>query len=384
VSHQIIIGDARNLPLVDKSVHCCVTSPPYWSLRDYGVEDQIGQESTPEEYIANIVRVCSEVYRVLRDDGTFWLNLGDSYANDTKWGGDGGNASSKNYTSGLGGCVGQKVKRSTGLPPKSLMGMPWRVAFALQDYGWTLRQDIVWQKPNGMTESVRDRCTKAHEYVFLLAKRQRYFYDAEAVKVRAAKGASGSLFTTGKTAQYQEGRSSYKERVDSEFRNLRSVWKISTHSFRGAHFATFPPKLASRCILAGTSAKGCCPECGSPWVRVVERTRVPTRTGKNTKIAGLDSDVVGNRDPLRHVSVTKSLGWKPSCKCGREDAQPCVVLDPFSRAGSAGVAAVAAGRRYIGIEINPEYAAMADRRIGRPHAPAVGATGSNRPLPLFD
>jgi hypothetical protein len=288
--------------------------------------------------------------------------------------------------------LNQPNRQWKGMPAKNLMGMPWRLAFALQDFGWVLRSDIIWNKPNPMTEPVRDRPTKSHEYVFLLTKSPKYFYDAEAVKEKAVTAGKPTKKPDG-WATHEGGHGSFhkdgREKgeangVQGEFRNLRSVWKISTHSFRGAHFATFPPKLASRCILAGTSAKGCCPECGSPWVRVVERKRVPTRTGKNTKVAGLDSDVVGNRDPLRHVSVTQSIGWEPSCKCGRDDVRPSVVLDPFSGAGSAGVAAVAAGRRYVGIEINPEYAAMADRRIGRPHAPAIGATGSNRPLPLFD
>lgn len=393
MDHLIVVGDARRLAIADKSVHCCVTSPPYWGLRDYGVPDQLGMESTPDEYVANMVKVFAEVYRVLRDDGTLWLNLGDSYANDTKWGGSGGNPASKNYTSGLGGCIGQKAKRNTGLSPKSLVGIPWKVAFALQDAGWTLRQDIIWHKPNGMTESVRDRCTKAHEYVFLLSKNKRYFYDSEAVKVPAQnRGAADAdkltrrkrgLPRDGGIGRFTRGGGSETGFGSFETRNLRSVWKISTNSFKGAHFATFPPKLASRCILAGTSAKGCCPDCGSPWVRILERSRVPTRPAKESKVVGLGSEVVGNRDPLRHVTVTKDVGWKPSCKCGG-DPVPCTVLDPFSGAGTAGLVAVGAGRRFIGVEINPEYAAMADRRISRPHAPSNYKTEAATAMPLFD
>jgi DNA modification methylase len=343
-------------------------------------------EPTPDEYVANMVDVFSEVHRVLRDDGTLWLNLGDSF-----FGGGYSNHSinGDQWKSDMNGdkrrSRQQNLKRANPeLKPKDLVGIPWRTALALQSVGWYLRSDIIWAKTNSMPESVKDRPSKSHEYVFLLTKSRKYFYDPKGVKVPVIKGASGSLFNRGKTAAYQEGRSSDKPRVESESRNLRSVWKISTQSFKGAHFAVFPEKLASRCILAGTSAKGCCPECGSQWVRVLERSRVPTRPARESKVIGLESIVVGNRDPLRHVTVTKDMGWKPSCKCGIEDTSPCVVLDPFSGAGTAGLVAVASGRRFIGVEINPEYAAMADRRISRPHAPSIREPTAIQAMPLFD
>lgn len=236
------------------SVHCCVTSPPYFGLRDYGVDGQIGLEPTPDGYVAELVGVFREVRRVLRDDGTLWLNLGDSYANDAKWGGASGgkHVSALHGNSGIG-----RAKKNTGLKAKDLIGIPWRVAFALQADGWYLRQDIIWHKPNPMPESVRDRCTKAHEYVFLLSKSERYYFDAGAIAEPSVKGAAGSSFSEGKTAAHQLGRSSLSERVEAETRNKRSVWTVATKSFSEAHFATFPPELIEPCILAG------CPEGGT-------------------------------------------------------------------------------------------------------------------------
>jgi len=218
----IHVGDClhtlRTMP--DASVQCCVTSPPYWGLRDYGHDGQIGLESTPESYVARMVDVFREVRRVLRDDGTLWLNLGDSYGDS-----------------------------------KQLVGIPWRVAFALQADGWYLRQDIIWHKPNPMPESVRDRCTKAHEYVFLLAKNERYYYDAKEVAEKA-QGPSGNYFGSKKqdgTFRQDVGRSCSTE---WDVRNRRSVWTITTKPFSGAHFAVMPPDLADLCIRAG------CPEGG--------------------------------------------------------------------------------------------------------------------------
>ena len=392
MGHQIVVGDARRLPLADESVHCCVTSPPYFGLRDYQVSGQIGLESTPAEFVAALVAVMREVRRVLRPDGTLWLNLGDSYANDTKWGGKGSGPESKNYRSGQGGYVGQKAKRKTGLKPKDLMGMPWRVALALQDDGWYLRSECIWHKPNPMPETVSDRPSRTHEHVFLLTRRPKYFYDAEAVK----EAVSAKTLTVTTTPRKGDGTASTGEKINAwmekhggryhpQTRRMRTVWRISTRSFRGAHFATFPAALAERCIKAGTSERGVCPACGSPWRRIVERSRVATRPGGDTKVAGLGPDAVGNRDPLRHVSTTTTLGWEPTCRCGADlEPTPAVVLDPFAGAGTSGVAALSLGRSFVGVELNPEYAAMADRRIGRPHAPARPKSQA-RPerLPLF-
>jgi DNA modification methylase len=213
----------RALP--DSIVQCCVTSPPYWGLRDYGVGGQLGLEKTPGEYVANMVAVFREVRRVLRDDGTLWLNLGDSYGKQ-----------------------------------KQLAGIPWRVAFALQADGWILRQDVIWHKPSPMPESVSDRCTKAHEYLFLLAKSPRYFFDAEAIK-EAQQGPirSRRFCATGGAEARAVGRKLSGNEgakavwTDSGKRNRRSVWQIASKPYKGAHFACFPPALVEPCILAGSA-----------------------------------------------------------------------------------------------------------------------------------
>jgi DNA modification methylase len=278
-------GDARAVmaQMEPESVHCVVTSPPYWGLRDYGQPGQLGLEPTPEEYVADMVEVFREVRRVLRSDGTVWLNLGDSYANDLKWGGRSGG---KHVMEGQTGEEGYRVRRDTGLKPKDLVGIPWRVAFALQADGWYLRSDIIWSKPNPMPESVTDRPTKRHEYLFLLSKSARYYYDADAVRetpkwqdadeleVNAQARQKARLIRDGKIADQQSvggyhfagdrdgyGRGSLglgeqTLSMNPAGRNLRSVWTIATQPYPGAHFATFPPKLVEPCIKAG------CPENG--------------------------------------------------------------------------------------------------------------------------
>ena len=222
-----LLGDTREQMrrLPPGEIACCVTSPPYFGQRDYGVEGQIGLEPTPEAFVASMVEVFREVRRLLRDDGTLWLNLGDAYARQ------GGAVSDYGKTSNVHGSVALQDKRPaqrppSGLKPKDLIGIPWRVAFALQADGWYLRQDIVWSKPNPMTESVTDRCTKAHEYLFLLSKSDRYYFDAETIKEPTVDG-------NGK-------------------RNRRSVWTVPIRPYKGAHFATFPPELIEPCVLAGS------------------------------------------------------------------------------------------------------------------------------------
>ena len=238
---KILIGDCRDVlrTLPDASVQCCVTSPPYFGLRDYGVAGQIGLEPTPDDFVAEMVAVFRDVRRVLRDDGTLWLNLGDSYASTVK--GSGGAGKSRlGPNRDLQNIGHQKFEPRRfdmqGLKPKDLIGIPWRVAFALQADGWYLRSDIIWHKPNPMPESVTDRPTSAHEHVFLFSKSERYHYDAEAIKEPAV-------------AAEAEGGPALK-------RNARNVWTIATRPFLEAHFATFPPELAERCILAGCPAGG--------------------------------------------------------------------------------------------------------------------------------
>ena len=235
----------RTLP--EASVQCCVTSPPYYGLRDYGHADQIGLEQSPEEYVAKLVAVFREVQRVLKDDGTLWLNLGDSYANGGRQSRDTDDKLSQR---------GMNVRPDDGAKPKDLLGIPWRVAFALQADGWYLRQDIIWAKPNPMPESVRDRCTKAHEYLFLLSKADRYYFDADAIAEPSIKGSAGSRFDAGKTALHGLGRSSEKDRIERDSRNRRSVWTIATRPYKGAHFATFTPALVEPCVLAGCPVGG--------------------------------------------------------------------------------------------------------------------------------
>jgi DNA modification methylase len=249
IRNTILTGDAlavlRTLP--DASVQCCVTSPPYWGLRDYGIPGQIGAEKTPAEYIAKLVAIFGEVRRVLRADGTCWLNLGDTLIN------------AKGRAHGV---DPKQRARRFGLRPndvsvagykrKDIAGIPWRTAFAMQDDGWYLRADIVWSKPNTMPESVKDRPTRAHEYVFLLAKSLRYFYDEKAIEEPVTRGYAGSTFTKGKTAAAGLGRVSQLPRIEKATRHARSVWTIATQPYKGAHFAVFPPELPRRCILAGS------------------------------------------------------------------------------------------------------------------------------------
>ena len=297
-SQRIIQGDCievmRTLP--GASVHCCVTSPPYWGLRDYGHDGQIGLESTPEAYVARMVEVFREVRRVLREDGTCWVNLGDSYN------GIGGPGKQNGGPIGPTAAIaieGTKGRRISGLKPKDLCGIPWRVAFALQADGWWLRQDIIWHKPNPMPESVRDRCTKAHEYVFLLTKSERYYYDAAALREPYADGVGKDRLACPKASIGRGGNEG--DRMRSQFyknggRNRRSVWTVTTKPYSGAHFAVMPADLVEPCIKAG------CPEEGT-------------------------------------------------------------VLDPFAGSGTTLAVAAELGRSAIGCELNPEYIALAERRI---------------------
>jgi DNA modification methylase len=409
-------ADAAHLPLQDRSVHCVVTSPPYWGLRKYIEDDaphkelELGLEATPDEYIGKLVVVFREVHRVLRDDGTLWLNMGDSYVAKVKGSDEGWDKSSLTKPKGRIRSV-QLAQRASlavnaphrnfhGLTEKNLIGMPWRLAFALQADGWILRRDIVWHKPNTMPESARDRPTGSHDLVFFLSKRPRYFYDWYAIREIVTgnthdRGTKLSPPSEDAGIGHKEWTQCTADIVTS--RNKRSVWTIPTEGYREAHFATFPRKLVEPCVKAGTSDKGCCPKCGTPWRRIVEKHRQPTRPGARTKVkvpGGWDTAPgahgtfhregrgkpeyretieVGNRDPSRHVTEFRSVGWKPSCKCQTADTVPCTVLDPFAGSGTTGVVARQLGRRFIGIELNREYCKMARRRILNPEP--------DRPIP---
>jgi DNA modification methylase len=382
---KVLQGDCIEMlkTLPNQSVHCCVTSPPYWGLRDYGVAGQIGLEETPAAYIAKMLEVFTEVGRVLRDDGTLWVNLGDSY-NAYNGGAGPGSKLSKTQSEARPQLPTGYGLRFKGLKPKDLVGIPWRFAFALQDAGWYLRSDIIWAKPNPMPESVRDRPTKAHEYIFLLTKQPRYYYDVDAIKEDAIHaGATVSLgeksLSRGQAAGIRcrpSGDGTATSVVVPSCRNVRTVWTMATKPFAEAHFATFPPELPERCIKAGTSERGCCSRCGSPWKRIVEKERKPTRPGTNSKVNRASDDeaspyhehggmVVGNRDPQRHCTETRTIGWEPTCKCDAGEPVPCVVLDPFGGAGTTGLVADRLGRDAILIELNQEYAAMTRRRIAK-------------------
>lgn len=276
----VLLGDARERlkELPDASAHCCVTSPPYFGLRDYGVDGQMGLEATPAEYVAGMVAVFREVRRVLRDDGTLWLNLGDTYNNNPSTSNipraEQGNGSGAFQIPPEKHVQANRAKPNKaqplieqGIKKKDLIGIPWRVAFALQEDGWYLRQDIIWHKPNPMPESVRDRCTKAHEYLFLLSKGPRYHFDADVIAEplsdnpvtrarnnRADKGVVGATALHG-TGIGQSGNGGF-ERAAAKTRNKRSVWSVPTRPFPEAHFATFPPALIEPCILAGCPVGG--------------------------------------------------------------------------------------------------------------------------------
>lgn len=411
----LVRGNALHIPLPDKSVQCVVTSPPYWGLRDYGTNEQLGLEKTPEEYVANMVAVFREVWRVLRDDGTLWLNLGDSYA------GSWGNYSPNTATPSE-GWSGKRLDRpayedhtwrppnsvkQNGLKTKDMVGIPWRVAFALQVDGWYLRSDIIWAKPNPMPESVRDRPTKSHEYLFLLSKQERYFYDAEAVKEPGSMASLERISQpnfdnqTGGEKDYGNGtnknrsmrktlenfadkqrghsrrHAGFNDRWDAMskeeqcavMRNKRDVWTIATSPYAGAHFATFPPALVEPCILAGTSAMGECSNCGAPWTRIVEREFVPqpdVSLEKGIKGGnGQKPSYEGNSwdGTPRGTTAVTTMGWVPSCCCNAGEPVPQLVMDPFSGSGTVGQVCLEHGRRYVGVELKAEYIELARERL---------------------
>ncbi len=366
--------------LPDASIHMCVTSPPYWGLRNYGHDEQLGMESTPEAYVAGMVTVFREVRRVLHDTGTLWINIGDSYASTPTKG------QSTKPSKMTGGRANQlagmdRPNKVVGdLKQKDLVGIPWMLAFALRADGWYLRSDILWSKKNCMPESVTDRPTKSHEYIFLLAKKPTYFYDAEAVKEPNTSGPSDIKKMVEQKERYG---GKHKDLVDPlskassatnignkrdvgspDGRNRRSVWEISTTQFSGAHFATYPPALILPCVLAGTSAHGVCEACGTPWYRVVEKTNVVDESAKGSRFdRGKTADRDGGSRTQageRYKNVAK--GWAPGCECGA-GVVPATVLDPFMGSGTTALVAKENGRRYIGCELNPEYIQIAANRL---------------------
>jgi DNA modification methylase len=459
---EVIEGDSltvlRSLPT--GLAQTCVTSPPYFSLRDYGtgtweggeagcshkvrssegvaralasstlgpnrdgvsgqqtnshqqegyrsicgkcgakrVDQQIGLEATPEVYVARLVEVFREVRRVLHPTGTLWLNVGDSYsATGKSGGGKQGERWAECGADHTGPRGGKWSPAPPGYKPKDLLGLPWLLAFALRADGWYLRSEIIWGKPAPMPESVRDRPTRAHEQVFLFSVQPRYFYDQDAERVAATDYIPR---TNGRERNVGGRVDGYTTPVGnvatpSGGRNLWSYWTdIAPDPCPEAHFATFPFDLPARCIRLGSSARGQCPRCGAAWVRQTERKRRATRPGNESKVyvpgdnkqdqvgkrtyTGFnqrwrEAQEIGNRDPLRHCTDVSTLGWAPSCECpGPPDPIPQLCLDPFAGAGTTLMAARALGRRAVGIELNPTYAALARRRIAEV-APLLDAT----------
>jgi DNA modification methylase len=344
--YRVHLGDAEQVlrGMRSGSVHAIVTSSPYYRLRNYLTKGQIGQEDTPDEYAARLVRVFREARRVLRDDGSLWLNLGDTYAQNR-------------IPEGRTG----EIKR------KDIIGVPWLVAFALRADGWFLRSECIWQKPNATPESVADRPSRSHEHLFLLTKSARYYYDREAVREPAvSKPPTGqkaaSLAARGKvaartargrslpvsSANHKHGKWANVEECHGGFvawnprgRARRTVWTVSTRSFNAAsvgvhdvdHFAVFPPDLVRPCVLASTSAAGCCPACGAPYERFI-------------------ADYEDLED-----------AWVPTCDCPPAEPVPCTVFDPFTGSGTTGVVCIEENRRFVGSELNPDYVRLAEARL---------------------
>jgi DNA modification methylase len=327
---KLLLGNAKNVlqDIPENTFHMAVTSPPYWDQRDYNVDGQLGQENSPEEYVENLVAICREVRRVIREDGTFWLNIGDGYC--------------------------KKTIKSSNLKQKDLVGIPWMVAFALRQDGWYLRSDIIWKKTNPMPESVRTRPSKSYEHLFLFSKSENYFYDAEAIaepqkeisvkraysknRVEKRKDYQNDNYAISGKSQdktYRKMRKILDEMGEDEVItcNKKDVWEIATADNKVKHFAIYPRELVKPCILAGSSSKGCCPKCQSPWI------------------------------------MEKGKNWEPSCNCGETEVKECIVLDPFNGSGTTGMICREYGRKYVGIDISEEYLSYArDALIGERRA----------------
>lgn len=357
------------------SVHCMVTSPPYWGLRDYGVEGQIGLEDSLEGFIDGLAALFREARRVLHPRGTCWINMGDSYANDAKWGGSTGGKHA-NRLHGQTGIGRQKVH--TGLKAKDLVGQPWRLALALQADGWWLRSDIIWAKRNPMPESVTDRPTKSHEHIFLLTKNAKYYYDAEAIREDSQANeatrnrylynfrySENDRFSKGVMpgSNGHTGLHNSHDNIGAD-RNKRDVWFLSSEAFPEAHFATFPQKLIEPCVLAGCPPMVCV-ECGEGWTRVVEVSGgVIGQAWNNHR----DDHVLGNRSVNAAKGgngyIRESKGWEAGCQCGAA-TEPGIVLDMFMGSGTTALVATKLGRRFMGCDLNSDYVEMANRRLSK-------------------
>jgi len=411
---MLINANALSIPLAAKSVHTVVTSPPYYGLRDYGtakwkggdsecehieprgttlgkksetfhgsntqeaheiqykrvcqkcgairIDEQIGLEVTPDEYIANLVAVFRECKRILRDDGTLWVNIGDSYATNGTYIGDYKikHPEHKDFHTKNSERYADKRKgvRGNGIKAKDLIGIPWMLAFALRADGWYLRQDIIWAKPNPMPESVKDRCTKSHEYIFLLSKSQKYYYDSEAVKEESIEPIRAREKNNGESAVDTKMRGYDGNCGNTGTRNKRDVWTVTTKPYKGAHYATFNPELIKPCILAG-APETCCAKCGAPYERVVERNRKARnelakddpRYRPNT-YHGSYENINGKGDA--GYTFTQTLGFEPTCDCNAGTSSG-IVFDPFVGSGTTAATAIQLGRKGIGIDLSFKY-----------------------------
>mgnify|MGYP000128407807 CR=1 FL=1 len=325
--------------LPEKSVHMVCTSPPYWGLRDYDQEDQLGQETDVEDYLQRLVSMCAKVHRVLRDDGTLWVNLGDSY---------GGSGFASSVSDG----------RDTSKDKKQLIGVPWRFALAMKAAGWILRQDIIWHKPNGMPEQVRDRFTRSNEYIFLFSKKEHYFFDVDAVREPAV--------------------------TYDGYRRRKNVWSIPTQPYQGAHFAAWPEEMVSIMVRSGTSQRGCCASCQTPYkpnlvLTDLQEEDVLAKRGVGGYPARYDG---GTRAKTFGGGLTtryQTEGYVQDCKCPTQEVLPCVVMDIFSGSGTTGKVSMDHGRSYIGLDLNADYLPLALNRIQH-----VQSSVTPTPQPDFD
>ena len=437
MSIEILEGNCLDTlkQLPDQCVNTCITSPPYWGLRDYGTatwiggdpncnhmrdskvnpsgntdtghkamfekdnavgdaiyksechkcgakrkDQQLGLEDTPDQFVENLVNVFREVRRVLKDDGTVWLNLGDSYHRS---GSDQPTQKGMLNTSGINEKYGWDHKHKNkliNLKPKDLVGIPWKVAFGLQADGWYLRQDIIWHKPNPMPESVKDRCTKSHEYIFLLSKNAHYYFDHESIKVESSQSTEirnknkfngafkGQFKGTPNEKRWQEGRpiDEPKFSIDGKS-NKRSVWTVTTKPYSEAHFATYPHDLIIPCIKAGCPEKVCA-SCGESYVRGIESTRLKrNELSKNdpryrpNTYEGTYKNINGKADA--GYTQTKDLGLQKQCQCETNETKSGTVLDPFGGSGTTAQVAAQLNRNAIICELNPEYIKIANQRL---------------------
>lgn len=373
--NQIVVADALTLlrSLPPASVHCCVTSPPYFNLRSYLPGDhadkatEIGLEDTPEQFAQRLVEVFRGIWRVLRPDGTLWLNLGDTYAGS----GRGGPGDTSQIQACINGVQSMTVNdyNDFGLKRKDLVGIPWRVALALQSDGWYLRTDIIWHKTNAMPSSVTDRPTRDHEYIFLLTKSPDYYYNAAAIREPSAPSSmarakySGGKPSPKQVSGVENGIYAGLSSTDKAYgagRNKRTVWSVATRPLRDGHFAAYPPDLIEPCILAGCPPH-VCSQCGAPHTPIVEREPMEIRRTARGEKMGEYGRTQASGTMLK-PATSRLIGYEPSCDCGASSS-PGIVIDPFIGSGTTAIVAQQHGRDYIGCDLNSEYVELGRNRI---------------------